>query len=193
MLATQAVQPHGRRRAGARCRACARTRTCSRVLGADADSRPHVRGGRRRRRAPPVVVLSERLWARRFGADPAHRSAGRSCSTALARTVIGVVPQDFRFPNTDTSLWVARRVPAAAELANTNAYNYYAVARLKPGVDLGAAQAELDAVALAMQYPKGRIGAGQSKFTVARLQEHLGRRCAADALHACSPRSPRCC
>jgi len=87
--------------------------------------------------------------------------------------VIGVVPQDFRFPNTDTSLWV----PAAyspPELANTNAYNYYAVARLRPGVDLGAAQAELDAVALALQSERPN-GAGQSKFTVARLQEHLGR------------------
>jgi uncharacterized membrane protein len=87
--------------------------------------------------------------------------------------VIGVVPQDFRFPNTDTSLWV----PAAyspPELANTNAYNYYAVARLRPGVDLGAAQAELDSVALAMQTERPN-GAGQSKFTVARLQEHLGR------------------
>ena len=122
--------------------------------------------------APPVVVLSERLWARRFAADPAL--IGKTIVLdGLARTVIGVVPQDFRFPNTDTSLWV----PAAyspPELANTNAYNYYAVARLRPGVDLGAAQAELDAVALALQSERPN-GAGQSKFTVARLQEHLGR------------------
>ncbi len=123
--------------------------------------------------APPVVVLSERLWARRFAADPAL--IGRTIVIdGLARTVIGVVPQDFRFPNTDTSLWV----PAAyspAELANATAYNYYAIARLRPGVDLGAAQAELNAVALAMQSERPNDATGQSKFTVARLQEHLGR------------------
>src|SRR4029079_8867228 len=99
--------------------------------------------------APPVVVLSERLWGRRFAADPAL--IGKTIVLdGLARTVIGVVPQDFRFPNTDTSLWV----PAAyspPELANTNAYNYYAVARLRPGVDLGVAQDEFDAGTLSLQ------------------------------------------
>ncbi len=122
--------------------------------------------------AAPVVVLSERLWARRFAADPAL--IGRTIVLdGLARTVIGVVPEDFRFPNSDTSLWVPAAWPPA-ELANPNAYNYYAVARLRPGVDRRAAQAELDAVALAMLSERPN-GAGQSKFTVASLQEHLGR------------------
>jgi predicted permease len=122
--------------------------------------------------AVPVIVLSERLWARRFNADPAL--IGRTIVIdGLARTVIGVVPQDFRFPNTETSVWV----PAAyspEELANANAYNYYAVARLRSGVDLAAAQAELDAVAVAMQSERPN-GAGQAQFTVSRLQEHLAR------------------
>jgi putative ABC transport system permease protein len=122
--------------------------------------------------APPVVVLNERLWARRFGADPAL--IGRTIVLdGLAHTVIGVIPDDFRFPNTDTSLWVPASY-SPAELANSDAYNYYAVARLRPAVDLGAAQAELDAVAVAMQSERPN-GAGQSKFTVALLQEHLGR------------------
>jgi putative ABC transport system permease protein len=122
--------------------------------------------------ATPVVVLSERLWTRRFGADPTL--IGKTIVLdGLARTVIGVVPPDFSFPNTETLVWL----PAAfspAELANPNAYNYYAVARLRPGVDLAAAQAELSAVALAMQSERPD-GAGQSQFTVSRLQEHLSR------------------
>ena len=122
--------------------------------------------------ATPVVVISERLWMRRFGADPAL--VGKTIVLdGLARTVIGVVPQDFRFPNTETSVWV----PAAyspAELANPSAYNYYAVARLRPGIDFAAAQAELNVVALAMQSERPN-GAGQSQFTVTRLQEHLAR------------------
>ena len=139
--------------------------------------------------APPVVVLSERLWARRFGADPAL--IGRTIVLdGLARTVIGVVPQDFRFPHTDTSLWV----PAAyspPELANTNAYNYYAVARLRPGVDLGAAQAELDSVALAMQ-SESRTGpasrSSRSRVFKSTLAAMCGRRSTCS-----SPRSPRSC
>jgi predicted permease len=116
--------------------------------------------------------LSEGLWTRRFGADPAL--IGKTIVLdGLARTVIGVVPPDFRFPNTNTSVWVPAAWPQA-ELANPNAYNYYAVARLRPGVDLGGAQAELDAVASAMQSEKPN-GTGQSKFTISRLQEHLGR------------------
>jgi predicted permease len=122
--------------------------------------------------AAPVAVISERLWIRRFNADPAL--VGKTIVLdGLARTVIGVVPQEFRFPNTETSVWV----PAAyspAELADANAYNYYAVARLRPGVDLAAAQADLNTVALAMQSERAN-GAGQSQFTVTRLQEHLAR------------------
>jgi predicted permease len=122
--------------------------------------------------AAPVVVINERLWIRRFNADPAL--IGKTIVLdGLARTVIGVVPQEFRFPNTETSVWV----PAAyspAELANQNAYNYYAVARLRPGVDLATAQADLNTVALAMKSERTN-GAGQSQFTVTQLQEHLAR------------------
>jgi predicted permease len=122
--------------------------------------------------ASPVVVISEKLWARRFGADP--NLIGRTIVIdGLARTVIGVVPPDFRFPNTDTSLWV----PAAwrpEELANPSAYNYYVVARLGAGVAFAAAQAELDAIADAMHSDQP-IGGGVYKFTVTHLQEHLSR------------------
>ncbi len=122
--------------------------------------------------ASPVVVISERLWARRFAADPGL--IGRTIVIdGLARTVIGVVPSDFSFPNTDTSLWV----PAAytqGELANANAYNYNVVARLGAGVDLATAQAELDAIALAMQADRPN-GGGTFRFTTTQLQEHLSR------------------
>ncbi|HVS24241.1 MAG TPA: ABC transporter permease, partial [Gammaproteobacteria bacterium] len=122
--------------------------------------------------ATPVVVISETLWTRRFGADPGL--IGRTIAIdGLARTVIGVVPADFRYPNTETSFWV----PAAwrpEELANANAYNYEVVARLGPGVGLAAAQAELDAIAVAMQRDRP-TGAGTVKFAVSRLQEHLSR------------------
>src|SRR5262249_18473117 len=51
----------------------------------------------------PVVVISHGLWQRRFGADPAI--IGRTIGLDQEkRTVIGVMPQDLRFPN-DRDVW----------------------------------------------------------------------------------------
>ena len=84
--------------------------------------------------ATPVVVISEGLWARRFAADPTV--IGRTIDVdGLQRTVIGVVPPHFRFPERETSLWLPAQY-SPEELANRNAYNYYVVARLAPGVGL---------------------------------------------------------
>jgi predicted permease len=121
--------------------------------------------------ATPVAVISERLWERRFGADPGL--IGRTIVVnGLSRTVIGVVPNDFRYPYGEKSIWV----PAAYtpdELAAKGIYNYDVVARLRTGVDLATAQAELDTIAAAMQ--SEQPDAGQIRFTVSRLQEHLSR------------------
>jgi putative ABC transport system permease protein len=120
--------------------------------------------------ASPVVVISEGLWARRFGADPGL--IGRTIDIdGLQRTVIGVVPPDFRFPDRETSLWLPAQY-SPEELANRNAYNYYVVARLAPGVGLQAAQAEIDGTALSIQRDL-QGGAGQAQAVVADLQEHL--------------------
>ena len=120
----------------------------------------------------PVVVISEELWARRFGADP--EIIGRSIVIdGLSRTVIGVVPPDFRYPNPDASIWV----PAAyspAELANRNSFNYEVVARLASGVSIDAAQAELDTLAAALQ-SESPDTPRQSTFGISYLQEHLSR------------------
>ena len=122
--------------------------------------------------AVPVVVISEGLWVRRFGADPGI--VGKSVVIdGLSRTVIGVVPPDFRYPNPDTSIWV----PAAygpAELASRSAYNYEVLARLAPGVSLEAAGAELDTIAATLRNERPEY-AQQSGFGISKLQEHLSR------------------
>ncbi len=131
--------------------------------------------------ATPVVVLSERLWQRRFGADPAL--VGQTIVLdGLARTVIGVVPQDFRFPNTETSVWVPASY-SPAELANANAYNYYAIARLAPA-STSRRRRPSSTRSRSRCRASGPNGAGQSQFTVTLLQEHLARARAADAVHA---------
>jgi putative ABC transport system permease protein len=129
--------------------------------------------------ATPVAIISETLWARRFGSDPGV--IGRTIELdGLKRTVIGVVSPAFRLPVPSfirgvaaTSIWVpASYTPQ--ELAAQNYYNYYVVARLKPGVDLAAAQAEMRTVAVAMAADRP-AGVTQPQITVAGLQEHLSR------------------
>ena len=121
---------------------------------------------------PPVVVISERLWARRFAADPSL--IGRTIMVdGLSRTVIGVVPPDFPLPNNETQIWVPADYKPA-ELAISTAYNYWVLARLGSGVALSAAQAELDTIAHAMQGDRPD-GSGQFQFRVTRLQENLSR------------------
>lgn len=121
--------------------------------------------------ATPAVVISEDLWIRRFGADP--DLLGRTIVLdGLARTVVGVVPPDFRFPHGGGAVWV----PASftpQELAERGSYYLYVVARLAAGTGLDRARAEMTTIArsLATEHPEDD-GVG---VTVAPLHEQLAR------------------
>ncbi|MGH9940808.1 MAG: ABC transporter permease [Pyrinomonadaceae bacterium] len=96
--------------------------------------------------APRVVVISHGLWQRRFAADPAIVGQTISLDGAGA-TVIGVMPRRFRFPlDLNPEFWSL--LDETAQL-NTHRGAVYlgAVARLKPGVSLEQAQAELSGIA----------------------------------------------
>jgi putative ABC transport system permease protein len=106
--------------------------------------------------APPAVVLSWRLWQRRFGGDRAI--VGRSVTLDdQAYTVVGVMPTEFVYP-TWADLWA----PLSTILATDSALGQRGlhvdsrvVARLRPGVDSAAGRRALSAVAahLAETYP----------------------------------------
>jgi putative ABC transport system permease protein len=90
--------------------------------------------------APGVVVLSDGLWRRKFGADPAI--VGRSVIiNGSSRQVVGIMPPTFRYPSPSTQVWY----PLQLDPAHTDAgsFNYDAVARLKPGATREAAVADL--------------------------------------------------
>lgn len=90
---------------------------------------------------PQVAVVSEGLWKRRFGGDPGM--AGKSITLAgEPYTVVGVLSGAFR-PDPVADLWL----PLQADPATTNHAHYLRVAaRLKPGITLEAANAQLGAV-----------------------------------------------
>ncbi|HKE88312.1 MAG TPA: ABC transporter permease [Vicinamibacterales bacterium] len=122
--------------------------------------------------AAPVVVLSERLWRSRFGADPTL--IGRTIAlNGMSHTVVGIVPPDFQFPDKEAVVWVPARF-TPQELAESGNYYFFVLARLKPEAPLLQAQAEMQAIArrLEQQYPatKNRL-----RISVTPLHEHLTR------------------
>ncbi|HEX5724091.1 MAG TPA: ABC transporter permease [Longimicrobiaceae bacterium] len=102
-----------------------------------------------------VVVLSERLWRRRFGARP-DVAGSRVLISGHPYTVVGVMPTGFRFPEAE-DLWI----PLRAEPAESRADRYlWTVARLREGATLQQANAELPGIAarLAAAHPGTNAG-----------------------------------
>src|SRR5581483_8755248 len=91
-----------------------------------------------------VVLLSDGLWRRRFAADPAV--VGRTIHlNGLPYTVLGVMPPSFRYPTSEFQLWAPLYFPPSS-FQPGDGFNYLSVGRLKPGVALGQAQADFDAI-----------------------------------------------
>jgi predicted permease len=109
--------------------------------------------------APRVVMLLESLWRSRFGADVSI--IGQSISlNGNSHTVVGIVPQRAAHPE-NVVLWVPL-VWTPQERAVRSNHTYLAIARLKPGVDRNAAQAEMTTISkrLELQYPEDNKGWG---------------------------------
>jgi len=123
------------------------------LLGREISASDDVSGGQH------VAVLSYRLWNSQFGGD--QQVVGRSIHLdGDAYTVIGVMPPSFDKPES-ALLWVPL-VWTAQERAVRGEHSMAAVARLKPGVTVQQAQAQLDGIAarLAEQYPADSAGWG---------------------------------
>ena len=116
-----------------------------------------------------VVMLSYGLWQRRFNADLSI--VGKTVTIdAKACTVVGVMPPGFEFPgNTGTilniftapraQLWVPLALPPGA-WEQRSSHFLQVIARLKPGVALGQAEAEMDSIeqAIVKEHPHDYIG-----------------------------------
>ncbi|HET8675202.1 MAG TPA: ABC transporter permease [Blastocatellia bacterium] len=101
-----------------------------------------------------VVVLSHGLWQRRFGGDPAI--VGQTISlNGRPQTVIGIMPESFYFPTREIELWSPLGMTREQMTQLRRPHFLRAIARLKPGVSLEQAQAEMTRIAsdLEQQYP----------------------------------------
>ena len=122
--------------------------------------------------AAPVVVLSDGLWRRRFGADPSV--VGRTVTLdGEAHTVIGVMPRRFEFPvfNFKGEAWAPLRAALEAQPRRGDTRSIVAIARLAKTATYRSAQAELDTVMrrLETDYPQTNRDRGAELVEMRRL------------------------
>lgn len=112
-----------------------------------------------------VVVLSYGLWQRRFGGEEGILERTVTMDGDTYR-VVGVMPPSFQFPKT-TELWLPQSF-TQEEWANRTVRTQHTVARLRPGVSLEQAQAEMATLtaALAGQYPDSNAGFSAVIYTL---------------------------
>jgi putative ABC transport system permease protein len=122
-----------------------------------------------------VVVLSHSIWQRQFGADPSVVGKTLTVNGASV-TVIGVMPASFQFPDSDVEVWKPLALDAE-DLSENNRGSHFldVIARLKPGVTLEQAQAELTTIAqrIKEQHPD-QYERGFSAKLVSRHEQVVG-------------------
>ena len=121
-----------------------------------------------------VVILAYTLWQKQFGGD-SHILGKTLTLNAKSYTVIGVLPRDFRFRG-QSDLYVPLGQWDSVELRDReNHPGLRVVGRLKPGVTMAAAQAEMTSIAraLAQKYPK--TNAREGATVVGMKEDMVGR------------------
>jgi putative ABC transport system permease protein len=106
-----------------------------------------------------LVVLSHGLWQRRFAGDPSI--VGRSIRIyGEAHTVVGVAPPEYVTTRFAPQLWMPL-VLSPQQRANYGNHSFTVVAKLKPGVTLSAAQADMERVTRGIAERQPRITQGR--------------------------------
>ncbi len=123
--------------------------------------------------APPVAVIGQALWKRRFGGEPSVIGATATLD-GTKRTIVGVLPAGVRFYGAIDVLTPIGQWDDIMPRTRDMHPGITAIGRLKPGVSLDRARADLSAIAnrLALAYPASNKGHG---ITVRPLKDELVR------------------
>jgi putative ABC transport system permease protein len=137
------------------------------ALGRDFSASDDVPGALR------VVILSQGLFLRRFGGDP--QIIGKQLWLNYEKyDVVGVMPRGFQFPDRDPQLWAPVQF-TVAQLANHGNHHLRVVARLKPGVSLKVANANLAAIAKQLEEEHPSENAKVGAYAVPLREELAGK------------------
>ena len=125
------------------------------------------------RGVPHTVILSHGLWLNRFGGDPAVLGKVINLDDRQHQ-VIGVMPPKFEFPSPSITLWIGIGF-GESDLESRIDHSYDVVARLKPGVTIERARADLELVTkrVATAHPETNKDSGA---TIGDLREELSDR-----------------
>lgn len=122
--------------------------------------------------APHVAILSHSLWTRRFGAD--FQMVGKEITLNQEKfTVIGVLPRGVQFLSRETQLWVPAQF-TKEQLVNHGSHFLQVVARLKTGVALHTANANLATIAAQVEKEHPDSNAKVQAFAVPLREELAG-------------------
>lgn len=112
-----------------------------------------------------VVIITHRLWQRRFGGDPNIVNKNITLG-GVSHTIVGVMPAGFDFPNV-ADLYGPLAI--TTELAQNRRFHaYYVIGRLKPDVSIQSAQADTNNLTarLEQQYPETNTGLGATVYPI---------------------------
>ena len=119
--------------------------------------------------APQTILLTFPSWEKRFGGRKSVIGETVTLS-GIPHTIIGVLPRDFQFaPSGNAEFWATLHASDSCSLRRS-CHNLEGIGRLKDGVSVQAALADMKAIArqLEIQYPRENRGQGAS---VAPLSE----------------------
>jgi predicted permease len=132
--------------------------------------------------APTTAVLTDGMWARRYGRDP--KAIGKSITiNGQPYEVVGILPQSFALPREvlplldgteQTEIFLPLPLaPSAAQIRTNEDYNI--VGKLKPGVSVAQAQAEMDTITARLRhdYPENYPPNGGLTFSIVPLLEQV--------------------
>jgi predicted permease len=130
---------------------------------------------------PNTVIISYGYWQRRFGASPDVVGQSTTLGSEPA-TIIGVMPADFDFPPpitfrgeahpVEVEVWTQLRY--ALELDQRGGHNLFVLARLKDGISLEQAQADLQIVTQRLGKDFPQTNNGWDAFLVPLHQQVVG-------------------
>ncbi len=123
---------------------------------------------------PPVVLLSYGVWQRRFDGDASIVNRTISLNDK-SYTVIGIMPADFKFPSR-VEIWVpvGQLSGEPGWKQRGNHPGLYSVARLKDGVTLDQARAEMDNIAARLEQQYRDSNEGNRVRIIPLLENYVG-------------------
>src|SRR4029453_1125465 len=118
-----------------------------------------------------VVIVSHELWQRRWGGNPDVVGRKLTMNNRLVE-VVGVMPPGFRFPNTRADLWVPLGMDR--ETMQRTGRFLSTVARLRAGVPLERARADMDRVAAGLRTARPEFNAKWGVEVVSLREQAVG-------------------